>query len=448
MEESLSTFDWRVQPEADRLVHELLEDFVEKSDFVRSFRQRLLSETGTRLIDWVDSIHLPADSRLAMRLKEAGFEEEDGEGVYSHPGGLFPRVRCHSGDERQLFLKVESVADFLSAQQREKAAIAGESLASLRLAQVSDIEGAECWVIERHGDRGFEPPEITENESLAVLHHSSQLHLRQRDFEDAHEGFEYARQLIAAASKELPIDRVCDLFFAAERDYWQSRNRAARVQKARQDALGLGWANHDHHTYRCGREFFRSLIEILEQLGFTCRERFYAGREAGWGAQVLEQPRAEITVFADVDLSPEEVAGDFAHEPLPRRDSLGTVGLWCRLHGEAFLEAGMHHLECQFDFDAAREQLDADGVASMKPFTDFDFLRQSFTQGEQWPVAESRIQSLLADGLISEAEAATFRKEGALGSHLEVLERNEGFKGFNQTGINEIILATDPRHSK
>ena len=33
----------------------------------------------------------------------------------------------------------------------------------------------------------------------------------------------------------------------------------------------------------------------------------------------------------------------------------------------------------------------------------------------------------------------------SLGSHLEILERNDGFKGFNQTGVSEIILKTDPR---
>ena len=42
-------------------------------------------------------------------------------------------------------------------------------------------------------------------------------------------------------------------------------------------------------------------------------------------------------------------------------------------------------------------------------------------------------------------EARQFRQEGALGSHLENLERNEGFKGFNQKGVSEIITATDPR---
>jgi hypothetical protein len=81
----------------------------------------------------------------------------------------------------------------------------------------------------------------------------------------------------------------------------------------------------------------------------------------------------------------------------------------------------------------------------MKPFTDFPHLRQAFTQGERWPVREERIARLLADGRITPEQAATFRADGAIGSHLENLERNEGFKGFNQTGVTEIIHATDPR---
>jgi hypothetical protein len=183
----------------------------------------------------------------------------------------------------------------------------------------------------------------------------------------------------------------------------------------------------------------------MELLGFFCRERFYAGKEAGWGAQVLEHPRAGVVIFADVDLSPEEVAADFSHEPLPTRDALGTVGLWCALHGEAFLQAGMHHLECQFDFDAARSQLAACGVESMKPFTDLPWLRQAFTRGEFWKVSEFRISALASHQRITAEQAETFRQRGALGSHLEILQRDDGYKGFNQTGINEIIRDTDPR---
>ena len=181
-------------------------------------------------------------------------------------------------------------------------------------------------------------------------------------------------------------------------------------------------------------------------LGFDCRERFYAGEQAGWGAQVLEQSNCRIVVFADVDLSRDEIAGDIAHVPLDSDSKqLGTVGIWCRLHGEAFLSAGMHHLECQFDFEQAREQLAAVGVETMAPFTDFPYLRQAFTAGEMWRVSAVRLAGALVEGLITEEQAATFRADGGLGSHLEILERNDGYKGFNQTGISDIILRTDPR---
>lgn len=180
-------------------------------------------------------------------------------------------------------------------------------------------------------------------------------------------------------------------------------------------------------------------------MGFECRERFYAGAEAGWGAQVLEQTECRVVIFADVDLSPEEIAGDFAHSELPPQDNPGTVGLWCALHGEAFLQAGMHHLECQFDFNASREQLAAEGVETMSPFTDFDHLRQAFTVGERWQVPEARLTKAIADGFISEEDAARFRADGVIGSHLEILERNDGYKGFNKTGISDIILETNPK---
>jgi hypothetical protein len=191
---------------------------------------------------------------------------------------------------------------------------------------------------------------------------------------------------------------------------------------------------------------FDCLIGVLEKLGCTCRERFHAGAEAGWGAQVLEQPAAGIVIFADVDMEASEVTGDFSHQGFPKRDELGTVGLWCELHGESILEAGMHHLECQFDFEALRTQMPSEaGIAMMNPFTDFEYLRQQFTEGERWQIKAERLAPLRERGEITAEQAESFRTEGAIGSHLENLERNDGFKGFNQTGINEIILATDPR---
>jgi len=62
-----------------------------------------------------------------------------------------------------------------------------------------------------------------------------------------------------------------------------------------------------------------------------------------------------------------------------------------------------------------------------------------------WPVRPQRIEKLLKEKRITQEQADHFRQHGALGSHLENLERNQGFKGFNQTGVSEIISRTDPR---
>ena len=187
-------------------------------------------------------------------------------------------------------------------------------------------------------------------------------------------------------------DLACHLIFEVEREYWQSRNRAARVQKARQDRLGLGWANHDHHTFRCSRRFFPRVMEMFTSLGFQLRERFHAGSHAGWGAQVLEHPTTGIVIFADLDLAPEEAdPGLCASGHCPNCPVPGTVGLWVALHGESILEAGMHHLEAQFDFEAPRDGLKAEaGIETMAPFSNFPFLRQAFTAGERWPVSKRR----------------------------------------------------------
>jgi hypothetical protein len=105
----------------------------------------------------------------------------------------------------------------------------------------------------------------------------------------------------------------------------------------------------------------------------------------------------------------------------------------------------MHHLEARFDFSMMRDQLAAQGVTTMNPFSDFPFLKQAFTEAERWPVEPERVKALLSEGLITEKQADGFIKNGAAGSHLENLQRKGGFKGFNQKSVSVIIEATDPR---
>ena len=294
----------------------------------------------------------------------------------------------------------------------------------------------------------MEPIVMREGEVDKVLAAYEKWQTRSRNQENDAEEEEGLRQAISLA--EEIVESVGQgmgawIVLDVERRYWQAKNTAAQIQKNRQDRLGMGWANHDHHTFRSSRRYFKLLVRLFEILGFHVRERFYAGKEAGWGAQVMEHKQARLVLFLDVDLSPDEVDLDFSHNILEERSELGTVGLWCALHGESILKSGMHHLEAQFNFDKLKQDLESKGIGVMSPFTNLPHLRQAFTVGEQWKVKEARIERLLAKGLITAEQAHRFQETGALGSHLENLERKEGFKGFNQKGVSDIIHRTDPR---
>lgn len=448
---ALAEFDWKPQPAAQALLQDLVTKFLNRCPAAASLARRMKDETGTRFIDWIDHVEAPAADGLVARLDATGFEprvRDGAESCYAHAGGIFPDVLIGRDDTLRVGIKVESVADFLAAWQLGAAAVTGEPLSRWRRACALFGDRAELWVIERHGYRGYAAVASDPACAVVACRHLELFRGRRRDHETDEAGFAHASALVDAAIRDLGADLACDCFFAAEREYWQRRNRAARFQKARQDSLGLGWANHDHHTYRSSRQHFAKLIALWEKLGFMSRERFYAGAEAGWGAQVMEHPVTGIITFNDVDLSPDEVVGDFAHEPLSERDHLSTIGLWCGLHGEALLQAGMHHLEATFDWHALEAQLASEaGIKTMAPFTTLPYLRQAFTEGERWPVAEHRLAQLLAEQKITAEQAERFRLQGAIGSHLENLERNDGFKGFNQKGVSDIIAKTDPRHS-
>lgn len=457
----LTAFNWEPQPKAQALVNELTQQFLVRCPEAAVFADRLKHETGTRFGDWIDHIQVPYTDAMRDRLLSVGFSHRPHDGApdcYVHEGAIFPQVVLSkvAGTPLAIALKVDWVADFVAANRiPDSFPIEGEPLSRMRRAlayrtpAAGEVGPAEMWVIERHGYRGHAIEATNPQRAVKVLKHYEALRRRQRDFAEDAQGFQHLANVIDAAIADIGRDYTCDLFFFSEREYWQRRNRAAQVQYGRQNRLGMGWANHDHHTYRSSRPNFHRLIGILEKLGFNLRERFYAGHEAGWGAQVLEHPMTGITIFADVDMSPEELSGDFAHVPMEEGAELGTVGLWCGLHGDAMLQAGMHHLECQFDFNSLVDQLRSASINTMAPFTTFPFLRQAFTEGERWPVSELRLTRLVQSGKLTKAQAYKFRNEGgAIGSHLENLERNDGYKGFNQTGVSDIIARTDPRKLK
>jgi hypothetical protein len=449
-------FNWRRHPDAEALVIELVDEFVAALPAAASLAEALAAGASSHLIDWIDHLVVATGPAIRGRLHDVGFEPEDvpadpGDHVLHHPGAIFPRVILREapasileGQVLAAAIGVEDVTDFLLAH-RLGLPIEGTPLGPYRRALAWSAGGRELWVVSRAGYGGFRPVAESPVQVGLYVAAAERWATRRRDGADPRAAMARTLTLAEDLVRELGPNRAGWAAFSCERAYWQRRNWAGAVQKARQDRLGLGWANHDHHTFRSSRETFPHLIRILETFGFRPRERFYAGAEAGWGAQVMEQPVCRFAVFADVDLSPDEVSGDFAHRELAPRQEVGTVGLWCALHGESMLSAGLHHLAARFDFDAVTADLAGLGVEMMKPFSDFSYLRQAFTRGERWPVSRERLEALVAAAQIDADQAARFTQNGALGSHLENIQRAEGFKGFNQHRVSDIIRRTDPR---
>ncbi len=80
----------------------------------------------------------------------------------------------------------------------------------------------------------------------------------------------------------------------------------------------------------------------------------------------------------------------------------------------------------------------------MEPFSDFTFLSQLFTTGEMWHVEKTRLDRLRHSGHFDQSKLNEFKEKGAIGSHLELIQRASGFKGFNQSSVSAILKATNP----
>lgn len=445
-----AAFEWKCQPKAEALVLDILEKSCQANRSIENLKQELLHQTSTRLFDWLDHVVVGHSEKLEKELEDAGFISEIVSATYRafrHPGAQLPRVVMQDNAPPVLGIavSVDSIADFLMVRGIP-GWIEGSPFSEYRRCAVNTEHDVTLWVVERRGSNALEPTNRDSHFLAKYMSATEMWQTRPRSMPDANEAMDLslsiAEQMVALVGRGMAAWIVLE----GERKYWQSRNRAAQLQKNRQDRLGMGWANHDHHTFRSSRHLFPKLVRLFEMLGFTCRERFYAGQEAGWGAQVMEHADCRLILFLDVDLLPNEIEIDFRHQQMPELNKLATVGLWCALHGDSILKSGMHHMEAQFMFDDLKEELSKIGVNMMQPFSDFTYLKQAFTSGEKWPVEPKKINGLLAKRLITEEQAERFQKEGAIGSHLENLQRREGYKGFNQRNVSIIIQKTDPRN--
>ena len=434
---------WPRCPEAAAYFQTLFADFAAQNPLVAQLAQRFERDAGVDILALVDHWILPPADGLIEKWEALGLVKTtlpEGDAVWEHPGARLPRLRIKAKRTTPcLALGVESIAAFAAQNQLAIEACHGDAEAGYQCAHLTLPHG-ELMPIVRTGYRGFAPQTPPDGLDAARTDFAN----RPRT-DDEQATIAAAQTLFEKHALALGRGRATEEFFAAERDYYLARNAAARWQYARQEAIGIGWANHDHHTYRCSRAAFPALIRLFVAMGFLCRERFYAGAEAGWGAQVLEHPESRVVIFADVDIAPEELDLDFASVELVPRETLGTIGLWCALHGSSIARAGMHHIECEFLCQRVKDDAIAAGFGVMAPFTELPMLWQAFTVGELWPVPQERLAPLVTAGQLTGEQAEKFATVGALGSHLEILQRWEGFKGFNKTAVSNIIRDTDAR---
>ena len=440
---------WVCHPHAEALVFNIMEQCCTANSFIAGLKENLLKHTSTRLFDWVDHVSVGYSATLEEQLEKCGFvflHAAASYRVFHHPGAQLPRIVLNDEENggMGIALTVDSIEDFLMVRGIT-GWIEGSPFSLFRRCCVSTDNDASLWIIERRGTDTIEPVYLDAVYVEHYLEAKEKWSIRQRHFENEEEAMHHTHILVKELVNLLGTDAAASLILECERKFWQLRNTAGQWQKYRQDRLGMGWGNHDHHTFRSSRKHFSSLVRLFEMLGFHCRERFYAGEEAGWGAQVMENPQARLVLFLDVDLAAHELDQDFSHHPMPDLPHLGTIGLWCALHGDSILQAGMHHLEAQFMFDELAHDLSHFHIRMMEPFSNFPFLKQAFTEGEVWQVDPRRVNILLHQKKITAEQAQKFLNYGAVGSHMENLQRREGYKGFNQKNVSVIIKKTDPR---
>src|SRR4051812_42997595 len=180
----LQQFHWTPQPQAEQLVVDLLQDYLERNPRANQLARRMRAETGTRFLDWIDHLSCPASDNLARRLESAGFSSSPATGApsrYVQTGGIFPAIVLTDHKITKAAIKVESVPDFLAAQNLPPPT-RGPPLSPYRRSRIFSADEAELWAVERHGYRDYDLPAWTDARRVLMVHHLEAFRMRPRDF--------------------------------------------------------------------------------------------------------------------------------------------------------------------------------------------------------------------------------------------------------------------------
>ena len=401
---------WAPQPEARRLVEELLLSFLDKCPEAARFGEQLLCDTGTHITDWVGVILTLDTEETRERLASSGyvprtteFVDADIHYAFWNPAASTPDILLTDSDRMSVGLLVDSVADFFAANQLSGVdGIQGEPLARARWAQVAQGEGAALWVFERHGYDGYHLKFETAEHRIAAMHHLERFRARSRRG-NRDRAFDERDGAVRAAADELGAEWAASLFMRAERELFVRNHCAGVSQRARQAALGLGMANIDHAVYATTGAALGPTLELFGVLGFQKRESFPAGQ--GDSAVVLEQP---VTRHVVVVVAPEG-------------DGPGSAGSWSHLVGESLVAGGPA------------------GVALLGEEASLGgFLGISDGSGKavsSVPVSSAGLDDASSKGLVDDGIARTLRNGGVIGPVMSLVSRADGSRALDGDSI-------------
>jgi hypothetical protein len=408
--------------QGDCCVLHWIKEFTAQNRFIAALERQLQLLACTRLCDWVDHLAFAEGNGRAELLAEQGFtlhHQAADYRYYHHPSGAIPGVALYRTTMLpSLYVRVESVADYLLVRG-QSTSIEGGPLTPYRRSSVAVDNGIALWVCERRGSWTLKPAASPEGYLDRYLQARERWRTRPRDWEDEEEALRQA--LLRAANMQSLVGSAtaAALVLEGERDYYQSRNQAAQLQKSRLDHLGLGWASPACHVFASSRAKLATAFQLFELLGFRLLRTLHAGEEAGWGMALFRHPDLRAAVCCKVDLSAQELAQALASRPLlAAQPKLGETGLWCGLHGESLLKAGMQLLAIPLESSQLRSCCQEHGIGIVEESRAVKELLPFTTEPERWPVSARRLRQLVQEGQLTDEAARGLVSDGAAGSVL------------------------------
>lgn len=372
--------------------------------------RRLRTACAVRLKDIVDHIRCPPDPMFAA----SGWRRH-GATLLRAPHPTLPDVVEDA--EFAIALRVECVERFLAASGIE-ARIEGAQHGPYRSARIFRSRDASFHVVERHGWAAHAVPALGERKLRRARLHQQIFRTRRRQFQSEARAIAHTLRLAEAAAADLGGAWAGALFLRAEREYWLARCLPALGQHQRQIAAGLGWCSVSHHAYACSREHFADTLRLLETLGHRRMSLVRSHDGANWGAELLDASATAAAPYTllCLDLAAHEHTLKGAEAGLSPLTWLGPPGLWCGLHGESLLEAGLCCVSAAYDLSALPHDVDTAAQSARARL-------RAAMHGEHQAVDPRRVATLERARYIPRPQAEMHSLYGAVGAQFEAFQR-------------------------